>query len=70
MAYHIKTSSVLNPSIGDVYYKSDDTWTDVYADRKVYATEDEALADKNTTVTKNGVTYTPKHWANATIVSE
>jgi len=70
MAYHIKTSSVLNPSIGNVYYKSDDTWTDVYADRKVYATEDEALADKNTTVTKNGVTYTPKHWANATIVSE
>ena len=70
MAYHIKTSSVLNPSIGDVYYKSDDTWTDVYADRKVYATEDEALVDKNTTVTKNGVTYTPKHWANATIVSE
>ena len=70
MAYHIKTSSVLNSSIGDVYYKSDDTWTDVYADRKVYATEDEALADKNTTVTKNGVTYTPKHWANATIVSE
>jgi len=70
MAYHIKTSSVLNPSIGNFYYKSDDTWTDVYADRKVYATEDEALADKNTTVTKNGVTYTPKHWANATIVSE
>ena len=70
MAYHIKTSSVLNPSIGDVYYKSDDTWTDVYDDRKVYATEDEALADKNTTVTINGVTYTPKHWANATIVSE
>jgi len=70
MAYHIKTSSVLNPSIGNVYYKSDDTWTDVYADRKVYATEDEALADKNTTVTKNGVKYTPKHWANATIVSE
>jgi len=70
MAYHIKTSSVLSSSIGDVYYKSDNTWTDVYADRKVYATEDEALADKNTTVTKNGVTYTPKHWANATIVSE
>ena len=70
MAYHIKTSSVLNPSIGDVYYKSDDTWTDVYDDRKVYATEDEALVDKNTTVTRNGVTYTPKHWANATIVSE
>ena len=70
MAYHIKTSSVLNPSIGDVYYKSDATWTDVYADRKVYATEDEALADKNTTVTRNGVTYKPKHWANATIVSE
>lgn len=70
MAYHIKTSSVLNPSIGDVYYKSDDTWTDVYDDRKVYATEDEALVDKNTTVTRNGVTYAPKHWANATIVSE
>jgi len=70
MAYHIKTTSVLNPSIGDVYYKSDDTWTDVYANRKVYSTEEEALVDKNTTVTKNGVTYVPKHWKNATIVSE
>lgn len=70
MAYHIKTTSVLNPAIGDVYYREDGSWTDVYADRKVYATEGEATAVKNTTVTRNGVTYAPKHFANATVVSE
>tara|TARA_B100000401_G_scaffold199972_1_gene134814 strand:- start:329 stop:541 length:213 start_codon:yes stop_codon:yes gene_type:complete len=70
MPYHIKTPSVLNPTIGDVYYKGGNSWTDLYNDRKVYANEADANADKATTVTKNGVTYTPKHFANATVVSE
>ena len=70
MPFHIKTPSVLNPTIGDVYYKGGNAWTDLYDDRKVYANEADANADKATTVTKNGVTYTPKHFSNATVVSE
>ena len=70
MPFHIKTPSILNPTIGDVYYTGDNRWTETYADRKVYAEESAANADKATTVTKNGVTYTPKHFSNATVVSE
>jgi hypothetical protein len=70
MPFHIKTPSVLNPTIGDVYYKGGNAWTDLYDDRKVYENEADANADKATTVTKNGVTYAPKHFANATVVSE
>ena len=60
----------MNPTIGDVYYIGDNRWTEIYADRKVYTNESDANADKATTVTKNGVTYAPKHFANATVVSE
>ena len=70
MPFHIKTPSVLNPTIGDVYYKGGNAWTDLYDDRKVYENEADANSDKVTTVTKNGVTYTPKHFSNATVVSE
>ena len=70
MPFHIKTPSVLNPTIGDVYYKGGNAWTDLYDDRKVYVNEADANAEKATTVTKNGVTYTPKHFANANVVSE
>ena len=75
MPYHIKTPSVLNPAIGDVYYKENDTWTETYADRKVYENESDANARKNTVVTRTlgdkTMTYTPKHWdPNATVVSE
>jgi len=70
MPFHIKTPSILNPNIGDVYYKGNNTWTDLYDDRKVYENKADADSDKATTVTKNGVTYTPKHFANATVISE
>tara|TARA_R100001463_G_scaffold25559_1_gene60490 strand:+ start:670 stop:882 length:213 start_codon:yes stop_codon:yes gene_type:complete len=70
MPFHIKTPSVLNPTIGDVYYKGGNAWTDLYDDRKVYENEADANSDKATTVTNNGVTYTPKHFSNATVVSE
>ena len=70
MPFHIKTPSVINPTIGDVYYIGDSRWTESYDDRKVYANESDANVDKATTVTKNGVTYAPKHFANATVVSE
>jgi len=60
----------MNPTIGDVYYKGDNTWTETYDDRKVYSTKSSADAIKATTVTANGVTYAPKHFANSTVVSE
>ena len=69
MPYHIKTPSVMNPSV-DVYYTNEDKWSETYADRKVYTTKSSANAVKATTVTRNGYTYTPKHFANATVVSE
>ena len=68
MPYHIKTPSKVNT--GDVYWKGDNTWTNVYADRKQYSSKSTADAQKATTETKNGVTYTPKWWANATVVTE
>ena len=70
MAYHLKTPSVMGSSIGDVCYKEEDTWTEVFEDRKVFSTKSAATAVKNTTVTRNGYTYTPKHFANSTVVTE
>jgi len=70
MPYHVKTPSVINPTIGDVYYIGDSKWTETYDDRKVYTNESDADAVKATTVTINGVTYAPKHFANSTVVSE
>jgi hypothetical protein len=61
---------VINPTIGDVYYIGDSKWTETYDDRKVYTNESDADAVKATTVTINGVTYAPKHFANSTVVSE
>ena len=70
MAYHIKTPSVMGSSIGDVYYKDETTWTEEYDDRKVFSTKSAATTVKNTTVTLNGHTWSPKHFANATVVTE
>ena len=70
MPFHIKTPSVINPTIGDVYYKGDNAWSETFDDRKVYSTKSSADAVKATTVTNNGATYAPKHFANSTVVSE
>ena len=70
MPYHIKTPSIMNPTIGDVYYKGDNSWSEDYADRKVYSSKSSADTVKATTVTINDYTYTPKHFANSTVVSE
>jgi len=70
MPYHVKTPSVMNPTIGDVYYKGDNTWSEIFDDRKIYENQSDADAVKATTVTMNGVTYAPKHFANSTVVSE
>ncbi len=72
MPYHIKTPSKVNS--GDVYWKGDNTWTNVYADRKQYSTKSAANAQKATTETNviggKTITYTPEWWANATVVTE
>tara|TARA_B100001093_G_scaffold517341_1_gene598606 strand:- start:506 stop:730 length:225 start_codon:yes stop_codon:yes gene_type:complete len=74
MPYHIKKTSILGSAIqtdGSEYYAGDNHWTNVYENRKVYTNEADANAQKNTTITTNqGITYQPKWWANATVVSE
>jgi len=67
MPYHVKTPGQL---VGDVYWKGDNTWTETYADRKQFANISDANAVKATTVTKNGITYSPKWYANSTVVTE
>ena len=68
MPYHVKTPAALTS--GDVYWKENNTWTSVYADRKQYANKSDADAVKATTVTLNGITYQPKWFSNSTVVTE
>ena len=72
MPYHVKTPKSLGT--GDVYWKENNTWTDVYADRKQYSTKSAANAVKNTIETRviggKTMTYTPSWFANATVVTE
>ena len=74
MPYHIKKESILGsavPSGGIEYYAGDNSWSNDYSKRKVYANQADADAQKNTTITTDlGITYQPKWWANATVVSE
>ena len=70
MPFHVKTPSILNPGIGDVYYVNEDHWSENYDDRKVFTDESAATAVTTHTVTSNGVTYAPAKNANATVVSE
>ena len=68
MPYHVKTPKSLGT--GDVYWKGNNTWTDVYADRTQFANISAANAIKNTKETRNGVTYVPKWFADSTVVTE
>ena len=68
MPYHVKTPGKLE--VGDVYWKENNTWTDVYADRKQYANKSDAYAVKATTVTIKGITYQPDWFKNSTVVTE
>ena len=72
--YHIKTPSALNPSIGDVYWKGDNTWTETYADREVFAEKAPADTLAATTETRTlgnqTITYQPKWWKDCTVVTE
>ena len=72
MPYHVKTPKALGT--GDVYWKENNTWTDVYADRKQYSTKSAADAVKATTVTRviggKTMTYAPAWFADSTVVTE
>ena len=70
MAYFIKTTDVVDNVWGDIYYKGDNSWTDTFEDRKVYSNKSDADSDTSTTVTKNGVTYMPRHFNTCVVVSE
>ena len=69
MPYHVKTPSKVN--VGDVYWKGGNSWTNDYASRKQFSSKSDADAIKATTITSpQGVTYQPKWFANATVVTE
>ena len=68
MPYHVKTPAKLNT--GDVYWKGNNSWTSVYADRKQFSNVTDATAVKATPVRKNGVTEQPDWLKNATVVEE
>ena len=77
MPWHIKKGSILGsavPTGGQEYFAGDNHWTNDYDKRKVFSTEAAANAQKNQTITRTlgdkTYTYTPKWWANATVVSE
>tara|TARA_B100000287_G_scaffold35370_1_gene32592 strand:+ start:281 stop:517 length:237 start_codon:yes stop_codon:yes gene_type:complete len=78
MPHHIKSKGALGS--GDIYYKADDTWTQVYADRKQYSNKSDADAQAATQETKTMktpsgevvslYTYKTAVYANATVVTE
>ena len=74
MPYHIKKTSVLGsavPTGGEEYYAGNNSWTNIYEDRKVYANKADADAQKETNVTTSlGITYQPSWWKNSTVVEE
>ena len=45
MVWHIKKSSMMGSSVGTVYYKGDNRWTDTYADRSTYSSQAKAKAE-------------------------
>ena len=42
MVWHIKKTSMLGSTIGTVYYKGDNRWTEPYADRSTYSSQAKA----------------------------
>ncbi len=72
MPFHIKsTSSYDGIVINDVYYVSTDRWSETYDDRKIYASESDAITAKNKkTTSANDIQYVNLKLKNSTIVSE
>ena len=60
----------LGRRIGLSQDKGDNSWTDTFEDRKVYSNKSDADSDTSITVTRNGVTYTPRHFDSCVVVSE
>jgi len=68
MAHHIaKVGTPLEPN-KTIYYKGDQCWTDVYEDRKIYATE--ASATKELHVVLPTIWGTRQKQFGGTVVSE
>ena len=44
MVWHIKKTSMLGSTVGTVYYKGDNRWTETYADRSTYSSQANAKA--------------------------
>jgi hypothetical protein len=74
MPYHIKKESILGSSVpqsGNEYYIDNNTWSNDFSKRKIYATEEEANTQKNITYTTSlGINYQPNVWKNSIVVSE
>ena len=72
MPFHIKSVGEL--SVGDVYFKEGNQWTNTYADRKQYSNKSDADAVAATEVTRTiGTTsfkYQPDIYKNSTVVTE
>ena len=45
MVWHIKKSSMMGSSVGTVYYKGNNRWTDNYAERVTYSSQKNAKAE-------------------------
>ena len=46
MVWHIKKTSMLGSTVGTVYYKGDNRWTETYANRKTYTSQAKAKAEE------------------------
>ena len=69
MPYHVKTPGKLE--IGDVYWKGNNAWTNVYADRQVFSKESDADAVVAQSWTSpQGVQYRQEWFKKAQVVSE
>ena len=46
MAWHIKKTSVMgNDAVGTVYYKGNNSWTEIYENRATYTSQAKAKAE-------------------------
>ena len=77
MPYHIKKQSKLGsavPTSGNEYYAGNNHWTNEYSKRLIYENEADAIAQKETQVTRTiggkTMSYQPQWWKNSVIVSE
>ena len=77
MPFHIKKTSILGsaiPTDGGEYYSGNNSWSNEYSKRKIYANKADADAQAATTVTytlgDKIITYQPDWWKNSTVVTE